>query len=182
MSEINKTPKVIIITILTVIIAAYFNYTIIMTSYDNDIPIYHYDKMSDVLQSIAFCLVAIPLMIFVITNYLFNLFFEICSAKERKLLLAIILSFSFGMYLQYGSDYRETHRWELISKTSLTLHETNWIDGIERSCKRENRDSRLECKTRLIPDEVLREHWDYESAKAEAAAERDADRPVCNRC
>jgi hypothetical protein len=173
MSEINKTPKITIITILTVIITAYFNFTIIM--YDNDVPIYHYDKMSDFLQSIAFCFVAIPLVIFVATYYLFNLLFEICNSTERTLLLSIILSFGFGMYLQNGSDYRETHRWELTYKTSLTLHETNWIDGIERSCRRAKRDSPLECKRRLITDEELSEHWDFENAKAEAAAERDAD-------
>ena len=85
MSEINKVPKFIIITILTIIITAYFNFMIIMTSYDNDTPIYHYDKISDFLQSFAFCLVAIPLLVFVATYYLVNLFFEICNSKERTL-------------------------------------------------------------------------------------------------
>jgi hypothetical protein len=100
------------------------------------------------------------------------------DTKEHIFLISIILSFGFGIYTQYSRDYRETHRWELIYKTPLTLHEENWIDGIKRSCWRAKKDSLLKCKTTIIPDKELREHWDSENAKTEAAIESDADRPI----
>ena len=182
MLEISKTSKTIVVIVITFIITVYFNVLVVQTGYDNEIPIYHHDKISDFLQSVLFCFGAIPFIVFVIIYYLYTLFFELCNSKERIFLISIILALGMGMYWQYISDYKETHRWELVYKTSLTLQEINWIDGIERSCKRANKGGSLECKTSLIPDKELHEHWDYENAKAEAAAERDADLPNCYRC
>ena len=90
MLEISKTSKTIVVIVITFIITVYFNVLVVQTGYDNEIPIYHHDKISDFLQSVLFCFGAIPFIVFVIIYYLYTLFFELCNSKERIFLISII--------------------------------------------------------------------------------------------